>query len=404
MGVHIRSGVEEDLNSIVQTLTLAFGYLPDAERIEAEGMVIDPLRSFVAVDSTVVGAISGRGLEVSLAGRSIPLTWVMGLGVLPTHQRQGIGAELVRSHLVAQHQRKEPITCLWASSASWYGAMGFGLAALSCDIDLDVRAARLSAPRREQKISPAGGDSAVEDLAKVYNEARAKRSGFPSRDQAWWRHRMNPHSSKSGRSRGPLLVAVAESNRQIDGYALYRMSVTWSRGIPAGTLEVEELLASSPESYAELWRMCVEASLVTRVQALNRPIDDPLFWMIDEPRVMQFTVRDGVWLRVVDVADALAARSYAHEFSVVIGIDDPFCLWNEGSYSVEFKHDGARARKTAEQPDVELGIAELGAVYLGGVSFLTLARAGRVRAEPEIIQALDAAFATTSPPWCPQTF
>ena len=46
-------------------------------------------------------------------------------------------------------------------------------------------------------------------------------------------------------------------------------------------------------------------------EAIKRPLDDPLPWMLADPRRLQRATRDGVWLRVVDAAAALEQRRYA---------------------------------------------------------------------------------------------
>ena len=46
----------------------------------------------------------------------------------------------------------------------------------------------------------------------------------------------------------------------------------------------------------------------------------------------------------------------------------------------------------------------LSSVYLGGVTFSELARAGRVDGEPGVVQQADLMFSWARPPWCPEVF
>src|SRR6201999_428973 len=56
-------------------------------------------------------------------------------------------------------------------------------------------------------------------------------------------------------------------------------------------------------------------------------------------------------------------------------------------------------------PDIELDIADLGAVYLGGTRLGALAGAGRVRQRRTgAISRLSAALAWDPAPWCPLIF
>jgi predicted acetyltransferase len=114
---------------------------------------------------------------------------------------------------------------------------------------------------------------------------------------------------------------------------------------------------------------------------------------------------DALWLRLVDLPKALAGRRYAREGRLVLQVRDPFCSWNEGRYELEGGPDGAECRPTDADPDVSLGAADVGAVYLGGVRFATLSQAGRVFEDrPGAVARADGMFAWDPPPWCPHMF
>ncbi len=107
---------------------------------------------------------------------------------------------------------------------------------------------------------------------------------------------------------------------------------------------------------------------------------------------------DMLWLRGVDVQAALASRPYATRGRLVIGVDDSFLPANTGRYVVD---GGTVARADATSPDLSLRAADLGAAYLGGVRFSTLARAGRVvEHTPGTVALADAMFASDPLPHC----
>ena len=66
----------------------------------------------------------------------------------------------------------------------------------------------------------------------------------------------------------------------------------------------------------------------------------------------------------------------------------------------------AAVERTEDDPDLALGVGELGSVYLGGFGFGELVRAGVVRELKEGGAArADALFRTDAPkPWCPEIF
>src|SRR5581483_12276529 len=95
-----------------------------------------------------------------------------------------------------------------------------------------------------------------------------------------------------------------------------------------------------------------------------------------DPRRLRTTgVWDMLWCRLVDLPAALGARTYAAESELVLDVADEFCPWNAGRWRL----DGSGcAPASGTAADLALTATELSAAYLGGVSFSTLARAGRV--------------------------
>ena len=107
-----------------------------------------------------------------------------------------------------------------------------------------------------------------------------------------------------------------------------------------------------------------------------------------------------MWLRLVDVPGALAARGYAGDGRVVIDVRDAFCPWNEGRYELRVEGGRASCEPTDDAPDIACSVNDLGATYLGGSSFGQLARAGLVtEARPDGLAAADAIFARDAGPW-----
>src|SRR5262249_52457520 len=112
-------------------------------------------------------------------------------------------------------------------------------------------------------------------------------------------------------------------------------------------------------------------------------------------------VETGLWVRLVDVGAALSARGYARDGRVTFAVSDAFCPWNEGTWTLE----GGTAKRSRRRPDLRLDVTALGATYLGGFSFVQLARAGVVEeASRGAAPRADALFATDRAPWCPEIF
>jgi predicted acetyltransferase len=122
--------------------------------------------------------------------------------------------------------------------------------------------------------------------------------------------------------------------------------------------------------------------------------------MVVDPRSLQLRVSEGLWLRIVEVEGAFAGRSYASDDEVVVELRDDFCPWNAGRWRI-----GRAARRTDDEAELELDVADLACAYLGAFTFSRLSAAERVRELKEgAVARADALFRTERPPYCPEDF
>ena len=123
--------------------------------------------------------------------------------------------------------------------------------------------------------------------------------------------------------------------------------------------------------------------------------------MLAQPRRLNFLVREGLWIRLIDVGAALSARGFATDESVVVEVADEFCPWNAGRWRIARKG----IEKTQAAPDLSCDVASLGCVYLGGFTFAQLERSMRIKElRAGAIARADAMFRADRAPWCPEIF
>jgi predicted acetyltransferase len=141
---------------------------------------------------------------------------------------------------------------------------------------------------------------------------------------------------------------------------------------------------------------------VRTIRAGLLPIDHPLLHLLAEPSRLGMRLIDALWIRLVDVAAALSQRGWEAEGPpLVIGVNDAFCPWNQGS----FRLAGGKAERTDAAPDLTLDVDALGSAYLGGFGFTRLADAGRaVEHTRGALLRADALFRSARAPWCPEIF
>jgi len=388
----LRTATAEDLPEIVTVASRAFGLeYPDAD-VELFRSLFDPQRFLLACDPDGGNLLATMGdfpFDVTFpGGAAVPapgLTWV---SVATTHRRRGI----LRALMTEQHRRlaarRYPVALLMASEGGIYGRFGYGPATAHHHVEIDRRFAAFRPgvpdPGGVVQVDPS---QARRHAPEVHRRWCASTPGALSRGPAWWDALFaDPEHQRGGGS--PLFHLVHP-----DGWAAYRIDRAQDR------CRLQELFTATSQAHVALWRVLLGLDLVHTVTTRACPVDDPLPFLLVDPRQVRTTgLPDGMWVRVLDVPAALAARRYAVEVDVLLEVHDGF-LGRGGRFRLQGGPDGASCAPTDRAPEAELDIAELGALLLGGHRAHTLARAGVLTvAEPDTLRRLDAAFAADRSP------
>jgi predicted acetyltransferase len=378
----MRIGTADDYGAISDLLGFAFHHTIDQVTRDVEGALFEPERSLVVEDAgAVVGHAAAFTRELAVPGGPVPAAFVSLVAVAPTHRRQGLLNRMMRRQLgdIAAGGR-EPIAVLWASEGKIYSRYGYGLASQRLSLEVSLREIRppqtpLAPGARLRLVEPS---AAVAEYAKVYEQLYTDRPGYGARDERWWQTRVfDPESEREGAT--ALQGAVHDTPHGPTGYALWNVKGSWAEQGPQAELQVREVVAADPAAYAALWRLLLTIDLTRTATFGFAALDDPLVHLIDEPRRLGARMADGLWLRVVDVPKALAARRYATDVDVVLDVTDAQLPENTGRWRLTGGPDGASCTATDAPADIACTVLELGSAYLGGPSLGSLAAAGRVR-------------------------
>jgi predicted acetyltransferase len=407
MASHVRPCEPDELGLFLRTCAVAFGGALDDASIARVAPVFEPDRLFLALeDGEPVGSAGTLGLCLSVPGGEVRCGGVTMVGVVPGRRRQGVFRQLMERVLEEGRRRDEPTSVLWSTEGDLYGRFGYGLAATAARID----GARDRADLRSDGTPGAGVrlvdvEEAVRSFPPIYDAARATTPGMASRAEAWWRcwRLVGPPGTPADAP--PMLRALVEVDGHPEAYALYRVHGSWETGVSTSQLDVLEAVGATARGTVEIWRFLFGLDLVERVRALHLPVDHPLFLLVREPARLRVTLTDALWVRLIDVAAALAARSYAQDGEAVLELSDPFCPWNDGRRLLVVSSAVGVLEPIKRPADVRLAATDLGSVYLGGITFERLARAGRLEeVSPGAVERLDAIFRSRCAPWCPEEF
>ncbi len=137
------------------------------------------------------------------------------------------------------------------------------------------------------------------------------RPGFFGRTPAFWDVEFFRDPEHWRHGAGAAFYVIHEVAGEPDGYARYRVRDKWDDAGPQSTVILTEKMATTPAANLDLWRFLLGIDLMLKLEAWNVAPDDPIILNALEPRRLGIGLGDGLWLRVVDVASALAQRRYA---------------------------------------------------------------------------------------------
>jgi len=275
-----------------------------------------------------------------------------------------------------------PVSALHASEPAIYGRYGYGLASLELPITLS-RGAALNAPALD-------GDAAsvTTQLATVSDADTAQRmhdchravvdtGGIVGAREYY--ARLCQSFPEWLRGKEPWRVLFAQRDGADIGFAMFRREAKWEAARAAGRLEVF-VAVGAPATRLALLRRLVDFDLIGSIQLRTGSTDDPLLSWVGGPRsAAAVEMYDSLWVRLVDLPEALAARTWSAPCDVVVEVTDTYAPWNEGRWRIHADASGtASAERTDADADLRLPVEALGAAYLGGGNLAARAVAGLV--------------------------
>jgi predicted acetyltransferase len=349
---------------------------------------LDPERILVAADgSRLVGISAELPFRMTLpGGADVPVTGLTWVSVDLMSRRRGVLRSLMEHQLGAAAAGGQAAVILAASEGGIYGRYGFGVATQVRRSVVSRRRARLAAPAVASPIERLPTERAAAVLPDIYERWRRVTPGGVTRDERRWK----------------LLLLDREDNRQgrsglfhlvhQDGYVSYRIKENWGDGDPQHECFLVDYVPVTAEAHAALWGALLSLDLVGTIESYGLPLDDPLPFLLEDVRGVETKhLGDGLWVRPVDVEQLLGKRCYGVDVDCVLGVRDT--VLGDARYALRGGPDGATCTRTDRAPDVDLSVADLGAVSLGGVRLGRLARAGRFPdADPALVARLDLAL------------
>jgi predicted acetyltransferase len=382
-----------------------FGWQPAEDEGERFSKLLPFERMHTVLDDGAI--VAGAGvfpLELTVPGGPVRCAGVTVVGVLPTHRRRGLLTRMMNAQLEDVRGRGEPIAALWASEETIYGRYGYGLASLENNLKVQREWAGLrhDLPEREGRVRLVDHDEAIRAFPRIHERVRRRSVGFLSRTRDWWEQKPLQDRPERRFGAGPLNRALLERDGRPVAYALYRIVQESTPGEWKRNLRVIEAIGVDGGATRDIWRFLLEIDWTSEIHAHLLPVDHPLQLLVARINRLRLEVRNALWVRLLNVEAALAARRYAGDGRATVEVvSDPQFPENVGSWTI----DDSAVRRGRRQADVRVDVQALASVYLGGFTFTQLARAARAEeASRGGLARADAVFRTDAAPWCPEIF
>ncbi len=395
------------LRAFIKPAITAFADDNSDAQFESDRQTWEVDRLVGAVDGeTWVGASGIQSLQLTVPGGEVRAAGITGVGVAPSHRRRGILTRMMRWMLDQAAERGEPVAILHASEGAIYPHFGFGMATLQGRFEAETQYLRfLKAAPPLGRTRLVDVDEGMQIIPAIYDQVRLGRPGEISRNPAKWRHGMLADDAFRRGELGPKSVVVLEVGGEPRGFAIYRVKQGWDERGSKYMVTVMEVTGLDLAAERALWEWLAGIDLVTRIQAWRTAVPHQLALQVEDVNRLGITVGDGIYLRVIDLAAALEARSYAGSGSLTLEVTDTFIPANGGRWRLDVQDGAGSVSATTDDPDLVLDISDVAVIYLGAFTFSDLARAGRAtECRAGAIADADRLFTTRLPAWCSTPF
>ncbi|MCF6380017.1 GNAT family N-acetyltransferase [Nocardioides KLBMP 9356] len=329
-----------------------------------------PVATYASLDKTLN---AGREL--------LPLRMITDVTTSASHRRQGLLRRLIEDDLADAVATGVPMAALTASEATIYGRWGFGPATFRVGVEVDASPGfafrDFTDPGRVELVEPADAWPHVKAVFDTFHRRQRGSVEWPAQYEDI--HSGSYDFNDGGPNKKIRAAVHLDGTRQVDGFVIFKHGEDYS-------VRVEEMIALTTDAQLGLWSFLASMDRIKKVTFNLFHPDDPLPWALtDLNRVKTTEVEEFLWLRVLDVPRCLAARPWAADGTVVLGVDDPHGH-AAGRFEVTTSDGVATVAATDRPAEVEVSAETLGSLYLSAVPALHLHRAGRVRGDDEAVR------------------
>ncbi|GIG53399.1 GNAT family N-acetyltransferase [Demequina activiva] len=387
-GYRLVSPARDRAQDLLHVAGFAFAFTVPAKDAQFIDRIIpfDRARAVEVTDSARGPAGSLAAVHASFpfttcvpGGRTVPtagLTWV---AVHQGHRRRGLLRAMMTDHFSRSLARGEVISTLYAAETPIYQRFGYGLAAPALRMELSRGAQLRDVPGSDALTVTLDSADAERDAEVVRTvQSRMTRPGTTTTltDEYVADLFLDLEHEREGAEELRILT-IRDGDAPV-AYALFQRKESWNDAGADGKVRVRCWAALDAAASHRLWSVLVDFDLMSATQADKFAHDDPLVHLLKEPRGAKMGSYDNLWLRILDVKGALEGRGWSTDCDVTVAVEDSVLPDNAGTWRIRAVDGAATVDRSDDDPEVTVGIQDLGATYLGGPTLAALAAAGLV--------------------------
>ncbi len=342
--------------------------------------IADPSRGKAG---TLVAAHSSHAFQMRVSGeKSIPVSGLTWVGTHPGHRRRRLLTTMIADHFERSKARGEPISILYAAESAIYQRFGYGLATCERRVKIKRRVRFRAIPGAEALTVRLESADIKRHLPVVEAvQGALLRPGSLSQVPEALFHELfiDLEGERDGFERLRMLT-VYEGETPV-AFALFQRKDLREYGNPKGIVKVNLWGAAAAAATYRLWSVLSDLDLMDVTQAAKFALDEPLLHMLVDERSLTSTVRDNLWLRILDIKAALEGRGYEADCDVTVEVTDARVPENAGVWRIRVVDGTAEVTPVGsigDPADLGMSIQELGAAYLGGNSLESLRAAALI--------------------------
>jgi predicted acetyltransferase len=382
MSLEIREPRDHELDEVAYTVGYAFDGDRSPEALEGYRRLFTVLRPLAAFqDGRVVATLGLLPMAMAVNGGSQPFAGVASVACLPEHRRKGYVGQLLTRALEMMRDEGQVLSGLYTPHFALYRRYGWALARRAVRYSFSPRDIALVASGRPPGEAMRVSEQEWAGLDALYRAFITRRNGYLRRTEQWWRTGVLRNFYERRGSQWDAAVWVTEDN-EWRGYVVYEVKNSPDVG---HSLRVRDFVALDSDAYVGLVRYLLHHDIASPLQWWA-PLDDPFLSLVDDPGRVQVAYEQGMFLRVVDVAGAFAARpclAEASDESLTLELTDEAAPWNAGCWRLEANAGYTLAQKFEGAPDLSLDVSVLAVLFDGFLCPSEAARGGLLKVHRE---------------------